>query len=529
MRTRSSNKTKRFVLEEYSSEPSDSEKDDSPKANGIGSGNGTTQESPVLVGNLGTRHSYRGAGDDGAGGGDEFANENAGKDDEDVISPDEYCEPEDGPDNIEEGGGDIGQDVDANRIQQVAYVKVPMRAYDGPLKNAGNTAVALDYMYGPDEGRKGTAAQLYSRFFLQDTRPFHNLGVDDDRGPTISPWVPAGFERSQAHRLRAWLTRYEGDDHVARQQWRVMDTNEIKHFIFEDGGSLALMHGPYKKQEETIFSRGNFEGVAFTESGLKAQGDRNEPTNWVINTGGLILSVAWAPREGRESPMLAACVVPHSDQQPRARTVAGATSRAQKAEGVVQFWMFPCRKLDSHNMGTQRPSDAPPTLVRTLCFSFGRAKRAKWCPIAPTGPRDSAARNLGLLAILFGDGIVRVVDVGPPQPGERLTFSECLCRVGVLLGHCWVTDVGIQNLFHSPWSLSRLKERTGLKRRLCLGSTLIGSSSGTQTEALLSGPFTLWRFSPGTPFILPISSTSPLDTRLDRTLWHLSHSPAIPH
>jgi transcription factor C subunit 6 len=77
--------------------------------------------------------------------------------------------------------------------------------------------------------------------------------------------------------------------------------------------------------------------------------------------------------------------------------------------------------MDQDTDGIPRLSKREPKLVSSLCFEWGRAVRIQWCPIPLT-----VGDHIGLLAMLTGDGKVRVVTVKRPSQREQADFGECL-------------------------------------------------------------------------------------------------------
>ncbi|KAJ2028560.1 hypothetical protein IWW57_002091 [Coemansia sp. S610] len=139
-----------------------------------------------------------------------------------------------------------------------------------------------------------------------------------------------------------------------------------------------------------------------------------ETPGWVANIGLSACSVDWAPvRAGTGLPDFIAVggINPPPGSAPASCSVEQvATERVKGGKpGTIQIW----------RVDTKKPGSCRLSLV--LTHMFGRCIMLKWCPVS-LAPNESAA-IIGYLAIVFGDGYLRVCAV--PRP-ESDTESVCL-------------------------------------------------------------------------------------------------------
>ncbi|EQK99930.1 WD40/YVTN repeat-like-containing domain protein [Ophiocordyceps sinensis CO18] len=180
---------------------------------------------------------------------------------------------------------------------------------------------------------------------------------------------------------------------------------------------LPVLLGPYPAQRVVTFLPGDayclsLAGVPFDQgdsdnnqavdqddSDSEQEDDSRRPMGWMLDTGGIVVGMDWAPRAQQDllqSQLLALAVIPHADHETFDYETEHQKPDFQR-HGIVQLWAFDGERLAN---GIIRPSTRRPTLRRRLCFDCGRARRVKW---SPTG---------GHLAVICGHGSVRVLEIG---------------------------------------------------------------------------------------------------------------------
>lgn len=164
---------------------------------------------------------------------------------------------------------------------------------------------------------------------------------------------------------------------------------------------------------------------------------------WLINFGAKIQCTAWAPNCSGTTQYLAVAV-PLSKSQKAAEchvqwTGAPAFTPSPPYSTAIQIWSFEAKTTEEYPR--QLNTSQKPRLRLVLCTEYGDVKRFAWCPM-PRTPRaaDTAQDvNLGLLAVIYGDGYLRVLDVkiqsnltvtqwsmltGPKSQCKKLTRSQ---------------------------------------------------------------------------------------------------------
>ncbi|KAJ3504047.1 hypothetical protein NM208_g16393 [Fusarium decemcellulare] len=211
-------------------------------------------------------------------------------------------------------------------------------------------------------------------------------------------WSPNFFER-EAYNAEHWYERVRDSlpETNARTQLPAEDA-QLYRFHRE---AMPVLMGPSTSQQEIKFESGD--GYALAQNGLPVEDDSGVATGWIFDTGGIVTGMDWAPLHSANAPqLLALCVIPHSDQEHYDYEQESVKPGFQK-QGAVQLWEFVGERQED---GFARPSSRKPTLRKTICLDYGRARRVKWSPAC------------GFLAVLCDDGNVYVIEAGDDDKGE---------------------------------------------------------------------------------------------------------------
>lgn len=276
------------------------------------------------------------------------------------------------------------------------------RVYDGPLKRWTRSHQLLAMLYGPDEARLAVARGMFRKWFASQVLP--SKTHSGKGGVMQSPWLAEDYEVKQRQWARSWYEKCRSAKQIQRSRKIRPDHVEMFKPASDD---LICFVGPFNNQTQVRSSYGF--GQPVLEAGQtpaaidpSLQQDDTPASGWLLDTGGLPLGIGWAPVTGRQEQYLAVCTVPYSDQELRLSRLSDEDPE-EKKRGSIQIWSIPCHK----------DNGGPANLVHHLWFDWGRPKRLQWCPVP--SPDDSKA---GLLAVLCGDGQVRIVEISKPTSGQ---------------------------------------------------------------------------------------------------------------
>lgn len=292
--------------------------------------------------------------------------------------------------------------------------RIPTRAYTGPLKRGVRSGVLRDLMYGPQYSKAKLIWDLYERWSGYAVLPPRHPPQHPE-GVLPSPWVPLGFESDQEKRAAEWYDEYSVLSTEKARSRPVLQKHGAR-LVPQGQGDLAVLLGPVDAQEEVRFATSV--GTALSSVGLplnEADSQGNTPDGWIFDVGGIVVALGWAPILTGNKQVLALAVIPHTDQA-RPAGEGDMTAEDEKGHGSIQFWEF---AWDRDPGQRPRPCRSRPKFVMAKCFDWGRPKRMQWYPVS-----FGAAGLYGTLAVLCGDGRVRVLDVEPVQDSQPTAYGE---------------------------------------------------------------------------------------------------------
>lgn len=295
------------------------------------------------------------------------------------------------------------------------YMEIPLAAqegsnqpktYIGPNDRAVRRHHLVSAWYGPDEDSMATVQSLLDRWFQWPVLP-PRASQDDSGVPSRGAWLDdyAGCESRHATAWRAKVEAAMG----GRSPLRALSPAEAVPYQLPTD-TMPVLVGP-AATEEVLFAPGS--GYAIAQSGIPFDYDKSdtrEPSGWMLDAGGIVTGMAWAPRRREENAkqLLAVAVMPHADQEMHEFADEAAKMEFQ-AHGTVQLWEMQGEDEEATVAAaaeSARPSSLPPTLRSTLCLPHGRGRRVQWDPIG------------SYLAVLCADGAVYVFEADTHSSGE---------------------------------------------------------------------------------------------------------------
>lgn len=394
-----------------------------------------------------TEHGFALTNDDGSAGepsqaahdGESDRNFGANNSDNDA-SPSDHDESDlyDDPAGLSDPGSDTGQaprrKLNSPKAQQLAeasasakegidYHELPVypldpristRAYTGPLKRGARANIMRDIMYGPEYSRVKLIWDLMQRWVRYPVLPAR-YPPQHAEGVLPSPWLPLGFELKQEKAACRWYAEYLTQYADVAKSHPMLPKNG-KRVMPQAGGGLAVLLGPVENQKEYMFSQGAGNALCASSLPIDESDDPDQsPSGWLFDAGGIVVALGWAPILTGDKQVLALAVVPHSDQV-QSMAAPNIAADDEKKNGSIQFWEF---HWDRDQEGRQSPSRRPPKFALAKCFDWGRPKRMQWCPVP-----FSRVGLQGILALLCGDGHVRVLDVKAVKASETTAYGK---------------------------------------------------------------------------------------------------------
>ena len=285
----------------------------------------------------------------------------------------------------------------------------------------GSNEDNLKYLFGTGTEDIVNIVRARDMWASPVTLPFKLADKHDSRGMGYA--FSHTTEKREMESTIGWNWYYEhGGREVftKRQKTHVLHMNEVKSYMpraLNDNHSCLM--GPYGKQQiyrvalmQSMQIGEAWKHVANAES-EKAEGKARKGgrEGWILNLGSRVRCLDWAPNQSGSTQYLALVASPKPIDFETPMNAAPSFTPSYPLPAAVQIWAF-AASTDADRTGHIHENKSP-ELVLTICTNWGAVKLLKWCPV-PRVPRDDEARgkvSLGLLAGIWGDGNVRVLDV----------------------------------------------------------------------------------------------------------------------
>ncbi|KAL8899580.1 MAG: hypothetical protein Q9207_006129, partial [Kuettlingeria erythrocarpa] len=153
---------------------------------------------------------------------------------------------------------------------------------------------------------------------------------------------------------------------------------------------------------------------------------RKQRNGWLLNVGTGARSLEWAPNHSGDTQYLAVSTLQLKDKEKIGQLQFSPAFTPQSFPSSIQLWSF--SSSEQLLRETLLDSDNPPRLRLVLCTEWGDPKQLTWCPM-PRDFRECDYENgripIGLLACVWSDGHVRVLDIYLDQTDNTTTFIKC--------------------------------------------------------------------------------------------------------
>ncbi|KAI1345274.1 WD40-repeat-containing domain protein [Xylariaceae sp. FL0016] len=274
------------------------------------------------------------------------------------------------------------------------------RTYIGPLKRWARPGALIE-SFGDDYESPGRIFDNFFRLWWQQENIPPRIHSKTQLAKAEKAWMPADFTDNEDARFDRWYPRLVEANGSRQKISLISRTSASRWFLPDAAGELTAVLGHVSNQKEYKVVQGD--SIAISSIGNPLDTSNNEDAEsggWVLDVGGIVGSMGWAPAKGEIDQLLALAVIPFADQA-FYRDMSKAPKESEKKEAAVQIWRFDSEK---GRRGSIRPARSPPKLVHTFCFSWGRIARMQWCPFSLRG-----VNRENLLAILCSDGRLRLL------------------------------------------------------------------------------------------------------------------------
>ena len=230
------------------------------------------------------------------------------------------------------------------------------------------------------------------------------------------------------------------------QRVQSLEPEDYQQYYPKRHDEQRFLHGPYDAQ--AMYAARPMQpaplhltwntGSSAVQEAFQGQHRELSHHGWLLSLGARPRRLAWAPHRSGDKQYLAISTSknPPSDQQNLSVFVPMG-----KYAACIQIWAFAASKIEDGYRSMD--SQVRPQLVHAICSDWGSAKELSWNPAACDHEEQEDQIRLGLLAGIWSDGFVRVLDVWTSKESSDYHQAHGWCRLPVLpwKGLTWCSQV----------------------------------------------------------------------------------------
>lgn len=261
-------------------------------------------------------------------------------------------------------------------------------------------------LFGPSAADQEPAFQAAYRWRREPILPSRKADQSGSGGYHRSFFQSIADRKREIKNDWRWYDDGGGRDRLRiRQRFRSIDSTQAASFFRGSKASLSLVAGPIDAQlchqlplHSTLPIKQPFHEDQSTERGRGAR------SGWYMNVGGRVHTLTWAPNQ-ESSQFLAVSMLSHGGGIPQ--NAPNAAFRQQTpTKSAIQIW-----EVEADDKSYMHGGKAP-RLRSIICTEFGEIRALTWCPTPRKFEAQSeSGRQLGLLAGVWEDGSIRVLDI----------------------------------------------------------------------------------------------------------------------
>ncbi|KAG9549631.1 hypothetical protein KCU79_g14281, partial [Aureobasidium melanogenum] len=290
------------------------------------------------------------------------------------------------------------------------------------------------FFFGPAKDDQMPALKSHYRWGAELTIPSHEANAGGFGGFTTSYYHGDAAIKAESEDGWNWYEKEGGrETFKSRQPSTFLSSREARVYISPAASQTCqVLMGPYKRQ--SLFELKLHASLDLNDPWIPqassintpapAQDAKSQRNGWMLNLGEKIQHLEWAPNLSGSRQFLAVTTSPligsDSEEQNFSAPYAPAFAPRPPSKSSIQIWEF-CATSQGRIDAT-----CAPILRKVICSEWGDVKTFRWCPM----PRHSLAEqaserlNLGLLAGIWADGALRVLDVFVPAKDVGETEYE---------------------------------------------------------------------------------------------------------
>ncbi|KAH7380108.1 hypothetical protein BKA66DRAFT_465767 [Pyrenochaeta sp. MPI-SDFR-AT-0127] len=297
------------------------------------------------------------------------------------------------------------------RVRNVDNEKLRTRGV-ADFSKIGGQEIRLKDLFGPESENLKPILATRDYWSTQETLPLRQSG-----GLRRSFFESTEAREKETKTIRKWYADVGRDAFAKGQASRNLSTEQGQPYLSSKGPDvLNVVSGLVDDPNLYSLKKGSYVHVARPFENSQSR------RGWLFNLGSRIQDAQWATNEDGSTQYLAVAV----EQNPAGRDPklmenpqAPAFTATKPYPASIQIWNF-----EATETGELHASQEP-RLRLVICADWGAPKQFRWCPMSATDGLESSDNlesvHIGLLAGIWSDGQVRIIDVSIPKAEVNAT------------------------------------------------------------------------------------------------------------
>ncbi|MCJ1286954.1 hypothetical protein MMC26_006301 [Xylographa opegraphella] len=353
---------------------------------------------------------------------DSVVTSNEGSDDTDIDTPVEVFEDAlsyaSEPDMLENGEDLKRRGSTFEKSKKVRVVKIPEGNWHsrGINWNGKTKDSLMKYLVGTNPQDMADFVQARDKWVQLATLPTR-VADKQGSGGMAFPFVSSDSSPfTQASADWDWYYKQGGKRKLEeRQRACSLRLNNTSKYISWSQRKHDFLMGSYGNQRvhslaslETLSVNEAWNSTSMLGPHSKQQNRTSKERNgWMLNAGAKISCLDWAPNHPGRTQYLAISTGPSPPPGTKQHT---PFEPSELYSASSHLWAFQAATT-SGSEGLMDTTQAP-ELVQFICTDWGALRQFRWCPSPMEARRsDSGNTHVGLLAGVWSDGYVRVLDI----------------------------------------------------------------------------------------------------------------------
>ena len=281
------------------------------------------------------------------------------------------------------------------------------------FSKAGGQEMRLKDLFGPATSDLRQVLRTRDYWATQETLPVRGPGC-----PRRSFFETEEARTKDEITTQNWFAKTGKDAFANMQKARELSMEEGLVYTFNHGpNSQDILLGAASDPQLCSLKKGSCVSIAqhFTQ--------KTDRKGWIFNLGSRIQDAQWAACEEGKTQYLAVAVeqtlATGRLAKPMESNTAPAFSATKPHPASVQIWAFEACSNGKLDVSKQ------PRLALIICADWGAPKQLRWCPVDLVEQTSDAEVRVGLLASIWSDGRLRILDVlvpNDPHVGPRYHY-----------------------------------------------------------------------------------------------------------